>query len=156
MSSGRSTTFRLNGRDVSFDGPAATRVLDVLRDRFGLTGTKDGCGAGECGACSILVDGEPLLSCLLLVGEIDGSDVSTIEGRDDPHVESMRQAFLEEGALQCGFCSPGMIVAASRIPSGAGEEEIRTRLVGNLCRCTGYASIVRAVQRAHRGAGGSP
>lgn len=156
MNSDQSTSFRLNGQDVRFDGPAATRVLDALRDRFGLTGTKDGCSAGECGACAILVDGAPVLSCLLLVGEIEGRDVSTIETREDRRVESMRQAFLEEGALQCGFCTPGMIVAASRIPAGATEEEIRTRLVGNLCRCTGYASIVRAVQRAHRGEGGSP
>ena len=150
-----STSFILNGEPVPGSVSSARRLLDVLRDDLGLKGTKEGCGVGECGSCAVLIDGEAALSCLVLAGEVEGRAVTTIEATADDRVEAMRRAFIEEGALQCGFCTPGMILVASRIPAGAGEEEIRAALVGNACRCSGYASIVRAIRRAHA-AEGSP
>jgi carbon-monoxide dehydrogenase small subunit len=141
----------LNGEPVSCDVPPANRVVDLLRTHFRLTGTKEGCGVGECGSCTVLVDGVPTPSCLLLAGELAGRAVTTIEASHDTRVEAMRRAFLDEPAFQCGACTPGFILVASRIPEGATDEAIRSALVGNLCRCTGYASIVRAVQRALRG-----
>ncbi len=143
--------FTLNGKQVRSPGSSARRVLDVLRHELGLTGTKDGCGVGECGACAILVDGEPRLSCLLPVAEVAGLTVTTIESTDDEAVERVRSAFLQEGAFQCGFCTPGMILVASRIPAGASDDEVRAAISGNLCRCSGYAGIIRAVRRAGAG-----
>lgn len=141
--------FTLNGHPVACDVSPASRAIDVLRITLGLTGTKEGCGVGECGSCAVLLDGIPAPSCLLLAGELAGRTVSTIEAAEDPRIENMRLAFLEEAAFQCGACTSGLILVASRIPHGANDETIRSALAGNLCRCTGYASIVRAVQRAH-------
>jgi carbon-monoxide dehydrogenase small subunit len=129
---------------------AATTLVDLLRDAFGLTGAKVGCGVGECGACTVLLDDAPVLACLVLAAEVDGRRVTTIEARGDTRLERLREAFLAEGALQCGFCTPGMILAARPLPADAGAATIRAALLGNLCRCTGYAAIVRAVQRAGR------
>jgi carbon-monoxide dehydrogenase small subunit len=143
----------VNGRRVSVSCVAGTTALELLRNEFALHGVRDGCGVGECGACTVLVDGVPTLACLLLAAELDGRRVVTIEGTSDARVERMRRAFLRETAFQCGFCTPGMILSASRIENGATEEEIRQALVGHACRCTGYSSIVRAVRRAH-GEGG--
>ena len=140
----------LNGRRTSWSVPPTTTLLDALREHGGLTGAKEGCGIGECGACTVLVNGSPAVSCLILAAEVSGARLTTIESTTDRRINALREAFLAEGALQCGACTPGMIVAASRIRDGAAVDEIREALAGNLCRCTGYASIVRAVQRASR------
>jgi len=148
MQATREITFVLNGNRVSFEVETASTATDLLRIGHGLTGTKEGCGVGECGSCTILVDDVPTLSCLLLAVELSGRHVTTIEATHDARITNMRNAFLEESALQCGFCTPGMIVAASRIDPGSTDDDIRAALVGNVCRCTGYSSIVRAVRRA--------
>lgn len=139
--------FTLNGAVVEATVHPMARLLDVLRETFGLTGTKEGCGEGECGACTVLVNGRPVNACLIPVVHVDGASVVTVEGLS--HQEALQHAFIAEGAAQCGICTPGMLVAASTIPVGADEPTIRTHLAGNLCRCTGYASIVRAIQAAH-------
>jgi aerobic-type carbon monoxide dehydrogenase small subunit (CoxS/CutS family) len=146
--------FTLNGSIVDPDVPPLARLLDVLRATFGLTGTKEGCGEGECGACTVLVDGQPVNACLVPVVHVDGCAVVTIEGLED--VDALQRAFVEEGAAQCGICTPGMIVAAAAIPVGADAASIRERLAGNLCRCTGYGSIVRAVLAAHAASAAGP
>lgn len=126
-------------------------LLNVLRDRLGLTGTKYGCGIGECGSCTVLVDGEPMLSCLTLAISLDGSDIVTVEGisQSDGRLHPIQESFLENGAVQCGFCTPGMIIMAKNLldenPRPT-EEEIREHIRGNLCRCTGYTQIVKAIQ----------
>lgn len=126
-------------------------LLNVFRDRLGLTGTKYGCGIGECGSCTVLVDGKPLLSCLTLAISLDGSDIVTIEGisQSDGRLHPIQESFLEHGAVQCGFCTPGMIIMAKNLldenPKPT-EEEIREHIRGNLCRCTGYTQIVKAIQ----------
>ena len=136
--------FKLNGRDISFEGSGARRLLDVLREDLRQTGTKEGCGEGECGACSVLIDGEVVDSCLVAVGQVEGRRVVTIEGLQSP----LQQAFIEHGAAQCGICTPGMLLAAhvllerTRRPSA---DDVREALAGNLCRCTGYTKIIEAV-----------
>ena len=140
-------TVQLNGRRTRWSIAPVTTLLEALR-QHGLTGAKEGCGIGECGTCTVLVDGMPVVSCLVLAAEVEGARITTIEGTRDRRIARMRDAFLAEGALQCGACTPGMIIAASRIRDGATPEAIREALVGNVCRCTGYSSIVRAVQRA--------
>ena len=142
-------TFQLNGARVSVDVAPNVTALDLLRNALAKTGTKEGCGVGECGACTILVDGAPTLSCVLLAVELMGRKVTNIEGTRDARVERMLAAFLEESAFQCGFCTPGMILTASRIPAAASDARIRESLAGHVCRCTGYTAIVRAVRRAH-------
>lgn len=132
-------------------------LLDVLRDRLGLTGTKEGCGAGECGACTVLLNGRAVNACLVLAGQVDGAEVVTIEGlAQDGQLHPLQAAFIEHGAVQCGFCSPGMILAAKALldeqPSPT-VEEIKVAISGNLCRCTGYVKIIEAIQAA---AGGAP
>ena len=126
-------------------------LINVLRDRFGLTGVKYGCGIGECGACTVLVDGEPILACLVLAISLDGSEIVTVEGiRElDGQLHPVQEAFLKHGAVQCGFCTPGMILVAKSLldsNSNPGEEEIRQQIRGNMCRCTGYAQIVKAIE----------
>jgi len=140
----------VNGQLVHMDVPAATTLVDLLRSDLGLTGTKVGCGVGECGACTVLLDGLPVLSCLVLAAEVDGRRVSTIEDQRNARVRRLQEAFVAAAGLQCGFCTPGMILAASRLPPDADDAEIRAGLVGNICRCTGYAKIVTAVRRAGR------
>jgi len=143
-------TFTLNGNFVKIDVPADRRAVDLLREDLGLTGTKEGCGAGECGACSILVDGVHRLSCLMLAAQLEGRSVVTIEGlSDSDRLHPLQNAFIEHGAVQCGFCTPGMVIAAEallRRNPNASREEIRAGLSGNLCRCTGYQKIVDAVE----------
>ena len=134
------------------NAPADRRVVDVLREDFLLTGTKESCGTGDCGACTILVDGETRLSCLMLAAQLEGRDIMTIEGlSQDGSLHPVQSAFVEHGAVQCGFCSPGMILASidllNRNPNPA-REEIRDGLAGNLCRCTGYQKIVDSVEMA--------
>lgn len=146
--------FILNGKDTTIETPADRRVVDLLREDFGLTGVKECCGAGECGACTILVDGESRLSCLLLAAQLENRTVLTAEGvatGDSLHV--VQQAFVDCGAVQCGFCSPGMVLATldllRRTPSPT-REEARAGLSGNLCRCGNYQKIVDAVLEAAR------
>ncbi len=144
--------FFLNGEKVIYEGSPLRRLIDVLRDDFGLTGVKEGCGEGECGACSVLLDGKNVPSCILPVGYVEGREVYTIEGlRDTEQFRVLTDCFAEAGAVQCGFCTPGMMIAAVSLlkhnPAPT-EEEIRDWLAGNLCRCTGFNMIVEAVKLA--------
>ena len=144
--------FCLNGNLVSLETAPDRRVVDLLREELGLTGTKECCGSGECGACTILVDGESRLSCLMLAAQLTGRSVTTIEGvASEAGMHTVQRAFVEQGAVQCGFCTPGMILATldllRRIPNPT-REEVRRELSGNLCRCTGYQKIVDAVMVA--------
>lgn len=145
-------SFILNGSPVIIETDPARRALDVLREDMGLTGTKEGCGKGECGACSVIVDGVVKLSCLLTAAQLEGRDVVTIEGvASGEKLHPVQRSFIKHGAVQCGFCTPGMVISTV---SFLGEnpaptrEEIREALSGNLCRCTGYQKIVDAVEDA--------
>ncbi len=147
-------TFTLNDETVTVDEPLNMRFLDILRKELGLTGSKEGCGEGECGACSVFMDGWLVNSCLLPLASVEGRDIMTIEGyRETKRYKVLENAFVEEGAVQCGICTPGMVMAAenllNRNPSPS-EEEIRIALAGNLCRCTGYEMIFKAVKRASK------
>ena len=142
----------INGESQEFLCQARQTLLEVLRDELSLTGSKEGCGNGNCGACTVLVDGEPVNSCLMLAVEAEGKSIQTIEGvAQQSHLHPIQQCFLEDAALQCGICTPGFIMTAKalldRNPSPS-EEQIRFEMAGNLCRCTGYDKIVRAVQHA--------
>jgi carbon-monoxide dehydrogenase small subunit len=144
----------VNGDPVDFLCEPGEVLLDALRGRLQLTGSKEGCGSGDCGACTIMLDGEMVCSCLVLAAEAEGREIETIESvADGSELHPVQRKFLEHGALQCGFCTPGFIVATKalldRIPDPS-EHEIRYWLAGNLCRCTGYDKIVRAVQDAAR------
>ena len=143
-------TTRINGDPQEFLVSPWQTLLDVLRDQLGLTGAKEGCGNGNCGACTIVIDGKTVDSCMVLAAEIDGSELQTIEGvANGGELHPIQKAFIEHGALQCGFCTPGFIMSAKHllqnIPQPT-EEEIRLWIAGNLCRCTGYDKIVRAIQ----------
>ena len=145
-------SFTLNGQSVSLETAADRRVVDLLREDLKLGGTKECCGSGECGACTILVDGQSQLSCLMLAAQLQGCRVLTIEGAAaQADAEIVQQAFVEHGAVQCGFCTPGMILATldllRRIPQPS-REQVRHELSGNLCRCTGYQKIIDAVMAA--------
>ncbi|HET9735240.1 MAG TPA: (2Fe-2S)-binding protein [Burkholderiales bacterium] len=148
--------FTLNGVKRELNVPAGMSALEMLRDKLGLTGTKYGCGEGECGACTILVDGRSMNSCLLFAADCDGRELVTIEGvATTPRGERLRDAFVANGAVQCGFCTPGLMVQASNLierQPGAGEAEIRRGIEGNLCRCTGYRKIIDAIASAAAGA----
>ncbi|HHF08228.1 MAG: (2Fe-2S)-binding protein [Thermotogae bacterium] len=145
--------FTLNGEKVKYDVRPDKRVLDFFRDELGLTGPKEACGEGECGACTIIVDGLNVHSCLMLAAELDGKDVWTIEGLKGPgeKLHPIQEAFVEAGAIQCGFCTPGMVMSTKVLldnnPSPT-REEIKKALEGNLCRCTGYYKIIEAVELA--------
>ena len=151
-------TYRLivNGEPVEVDVPGMRRLLDVLREDLGLTGTKEGCGEGECGACTVLVDGEVVVSCLVPVCQVDGSVVRTVEGLatvagNPGGLGDLQDAFLVAGGAQCGICTPGMLMAAEAfLASGAEptDDAIREAIAGNLCRCTGYTKIVDSIQLA--------
>ncbi len=152
--------FVLNGREMCLDVAPDRRAVVLLREDLAVLGPKEGCGSGECGACSVLVDGEHRLSCLMLAAQLDGREVLTSEGLGDtetPH--PLHQAFAAHGAVQCGFCSPGMVVAAAGLlgkKARPSREEVRRVLSGNLCRCTGYVKIVDAVLAAARVLRGRP
>jgi aerobic carbon-monoxide dehydrogenase small subunit len=128
------------------------RLLDVLRDRLGLVGTKEGCGSGDCGACTVLMDGRPVTSCMVLAAAVDGADILTIEGLEkNGELHPLQKAFIEEGAVQCGFCTPGMILSSLALLQenpDPGDEAIKRAIAGNLCRCTGYARIIAAIKTA--------
>ena len=149
--------FTCNGRPVRLEADGSMRALDLLRDLLGLTGTKEGCGRGECGACTILVDGSPVNACLLYAAKLQGRAVLTVEGlAKGDGLHPLQEAFLEEGAVQCGYCTPGLLLSSKalldRVPHPT-VPEIEQALSGNLCRCTGYAKILKAVQRAADRAG---
>ena len=142
-------TTTINGEPAEFLCTATQTVLDVLRNTLGLTGSKEGCGTGDCGACSITLDGRLVCSCLVLAPELQGKQITTIEGMaQGDHLHPLQQKFLEMAALQCGICTPGFLIAAKSLlerNSDPSETEVRFWLAGNLCRCTGYDKIVRAV-----------
>jgi len=150
--------FTVNGEPVEVEAPGMRRLLDILREELALTGTKEGCGEGECGACTVLVDGAPVDSCLVPVCQVAGTRVATVEGlaADTPEgrvLDPLQRAFLEAGGAQCGICTPGMLMAArAYLDAGGGPDEaaIRTAIAGNLCRCTGYTKIFEAVEAAER------
>jgi carbon-monoxide dehydrogenase small subunit len=146
--------FILNGTNVEVDTPPHWTLLRVLREKLGLTGTKEGCGIGECGACTVLVDGAPVHSCLILAPKVEGREVQTIEGlgtRDFLH--PLQQSFIEHGAVQCGFCTPGMLMSAKALleknPHPT-KEEVKEAISGNLCRCTGYHQMIEAIEAVSR------
>ena len=148
--------FTLNGRKYERDVAGDRRLLDFIREDLGLTGTKEGCGVGECGSCTVLIDGESRLSCLTYMPQVDGKEITTIEGLEETaegKLHPLQQAFVETGGVQCGFCTPGFIMVAYELleknhdPSRA---EIRKWIEGNICRCTGYTKIVDAVELAAR------
>jgi carbon-monoxide dehydrogenase small subunit len=144
----------LNGKKTELEVPSHRLLLDLLRDEIGLTGTKEGCGTGDCGACTVLLNGKAVNSCLIFSGELDGAEIVTIEGlKIGPELHPVQQAFIQDGGVQCGYCTSGMLMMSKALldenpdPS---EEDIRFAISGNLCRCTGYAKIVKAVQDAAR------
>lgn len=148
----REMTFIINERTYTVQADPSMRLLDLIREVIGLTGTKEGCAEGECGACTVIMDGKAVTSCLILAGQAEGRRITTIEGvAKNGELSRLQKAFVECGAIQCGFCTPGMILSAKALldenPHPTAEE-IRTALSGNLCRCTGYTKILDAVQKA--------
>jgi carbon-monoxide dehydrogenase small subunit len=143
------TQMILNGHPLSVDAPPMTRLLDVLREHLRLTGTKEGCGEGECGACTVLIDGVPVNSCLIPVVQAEGTRITTVEGlADDDRLDPIQTAFIIHGAAQCGICTPGFVVTARALLNDnpqPSRREVREALAGNLCRCTGYQKIIDAV-----------
>ena len=146
--------FILNGEAVDVAAHPMKRLLDVLREECGLTGTKEGCGEGECGACTVLVDGEPVCACLVPFAQARDTEVLTIEGLRGAH--PLQQAFITEGGAQCGMCTPGMILAAYALGPKPSIEKVRVGLAGNLCRCTGYEAIYRSIAAAWKNGGQGP
>jgi len=142
------TQFVLNGKRMRLDAHPMKRLLDVLREDCGVTGTKEGCGEGECGACTVLIDGEPVNSCLVPLAQVANTRVMTIEGLRGTH--PLQRAFVDHGGAQCGICTPGMIMAAVALGPRPSMQAIRAGLAGNLCRCTGYSAIYRSIQRAQK------
>jgi aerobic carbon-monoxide dehydrogenase small subunit len=145
--------FELNGKPVSLSVPIDALLVDVLRYRLGLTGTKRGCGIGQCGTCTVLLNGHPIYSCLTLAVTVDSCKVTTIEGltREDGTLNPIQEAFVETGAIQCGFCTPGMILTVKALLDEnphATRDDVVTAISGNLCRCTGYAKIIEAAMAA--------
>ena len=145
-------TINVNGKQKRFDVESHTLLLNLIRDEMSLTGTKYGCGIGECGACTVLLDGDAVLACMMLAVDADGHRVDTVEGLSDGNkLHPIQQAYLDEGAVQCGFCTPGFIMSTKALLDknpNPNEAEIREYLNGNICRCTGYVNIVKAVQSA--------
>jgi carbon-monoxide dehydrogenase small subunit len=146
---------RINGQDYALQVEADELLIDVLRDKLLLTGTKKGCGTGDCGACTVIMDGRPVTSCLVLAVAAQGKSIETVEGMaDGEELHPLQQSFIDYGAVQCGYCTPGLLMMAKHLlqqnPSPT-EAEIRAAIAGNLCRCTGYTKIVEAIQAAANG-----
>ena len=141
--------FTLNGAAVDVAGHPMSRLLDVLREECGLTGTKEGCGEGECGACTVLVDGAPICSCLVPLAQVEGTTVQTIEGLGGDH--PLQHLFMNEVGAQCGICTPGMVLTALTLGPTPSLDDVKQALAGNLCRCTGYSAIYRAVLKWRAG-----
>lgn len=145
-------SFQLNGKDIEVEAPDNRALLDLLRDDLGVKSVKKGCENGECGACTVLLDGAPVTSCLVLAPQVEGRTVTTIDGlEDDPFMVKLRQAFLEDGAIQCGFCTPGMLISSYALLKGNPKptaDEVKKAIEGNLCRCTGYVAIIKAILHA--------
>ena len=149
--------FNLNGNDVSVTADPNKRLVDFLREDMGMTSVKEGCGEGECGACTIIYNGKAVTSCLMLAGQADGSTIVTLEGVSNGQLNYIQQAFVDAGAVQCGYCTPGMVLSAKALldkKPDATDEEIRRAMSGNLCRCTGYSKIIKAVEMARDAKGG--
>lgn len=144
--------FTLNDKPVSVEVSANARLLDVIRDQLGLTGTKEGCGVGECGACTVIIDGDAVDSCLTLAMSVEGKSVLTVEGlAKDGRLSRLQQAVLDHHALQCGYCTPGFLMSATALLNKnphPTREEIKVAIAGNLCRCTGYEQLIRAIMEA--------
>ena len=143
--------FHINGRDYDVEADPSMRLLDLIRDVIGLKGTKEGCSEGECGACTVILDGEAVTSCILLAGQAEGRDLITIEGvAVNDELTALQRNFVEVGAIQCGFCTPGLVLSAKALldknPHPT-EADIRRAIAGNLCRCTGYQKIVAAIHK---------
>lgn len=145
-------TFVVNGTSRTLDAPPLARLLDLLRGPLGLTGTKEGCGEGECGTCTVLLDGIPVNACLVVAGQCDGRTVLTVEGlAGSDALSELQEAFVKEGGAQCGICTPGILMAAHALLAAnpqPGEGEIRESIAGNICRCTGYQRIVESIRSA--------
>lgn len=150
--------FNLNGNDVSVTADPNKRLVDFLREDMGMTSVKEGCGEGECGACTIIYNGKAVTSCLMLAGQADGCAIVTLEGvSENGQLNYIQQAFVDAGAVQCGYCTPGMVLSAKALldkKPDATDEEIRRAMSGNLCRCTGYSKIIKAVEMARDAKGG--
>ena len=150
--------FNLNGNDVSVTADPNKRLVDFLREDMGMTSVKEGCGEGECGACTIIYNGKAVTSCLMLAGQADGATIVTLEGvSENGQLNYIQQAFVDAGAVQCGYCTPGMVLSAKALldkKPDATDEEIRRAMSGNLCRCTGYSKIIKAVEMARDAKGG--
>jgi carbon-monoxide dehydrogenase small subunit len=148
----KSISLKLNGHLYPLEVDAKDLLLDVIREKAGLTGTKEGCGTGECGACTVLLDGEAVNSCLCLAIAMEGKEIVTVEGLGDPsNLHPLQQAFIDNGAVQCGFCIPGLLMSAEallRKNPNPTEQEIREGIAGNICRCTGYLKIVQSIEQA--------
>ncbi|MGB9553313.1 MAG: (2Fe-2S)-binding protein [bacterium] len=145
---------KVNNANYSLFLPAKTTLLEALRDYLGLIGVKEGCGKGECGACTVLLDGKAVPSCLILALQAEGKEILTVEGLAQEGLTPLQKAFVEEGAVQCGYCTPGMILSAEallRENPNPSEEEIKEAISGNLCRCTGYLKIIKAIKKAGGG-----
>jgi len=144
----------LNGKPVSVEVKPYARLLDVIREEIGLTGTKEGCGIGECGACTVIVDGQTVNSCLVLAASMEGKNITTIEGiAENDKLHPIQEAFINKNAIQCGFCTPGFVLSAKALLDVNPEptrDEIKEAISGNLCRCTGYEQIIEAIQDASK------
>ncbi|MBS7638406.1 (2Fe-2S)-binding protein [Candidatus Bathyarchaeota archaeon] len=145
-------SFRLNGKDVTCEARENITLLDLLRGEMGVKSVKKGCDQGECGTCTVLLDGSPVNSCLILAPQLEGREVTTVEGlQEDPLLRGLVESFISAGAIQCGFCTPGMLLSAYallRDNSNPSADEVKRAIVGNLCRCTGYVNIVKAILNA--------
>ncbi|MCP4693523.1 MAG: (2Fe-2S)-binding protein [Desulfobacterales bacterium] len=153
---GRTVSFLLNGDETEVEIEDHWSLLHLLREEFDLVGVKEGCGSGECGACTVIVDGDAINSCLYLAAEVNGKQVRTIEGlaKPDGTLDPVQTAFIENGGIQCGYCSPGMIMSSKALleenPDPT-EDEIKDAIAGNICRCTGYVQIIESIQAASQG-----
>jgi len=142
----------LNGKSIQLEASGSRRLIDVLREDIGLTGTKEGCGIGECGACTVLINGEAVNACLVLVGQVNGKEIITVEGLSkNGNLNLLQQNFIRFGAVQCGYCTPGFLMSATKLLEERDrptQDEIKQAITGNLCRCTGYYKIISAIELA--------